>query len=269
MIHTIQNGFLIHRNLKAFKSMKTIVLLCLGFILMGSQFANATVNSIVLGAYGSGNISGVALGNYDTGIASNLYGFGGVSVDANQLTGEYEEIYPDQLQEPVPPPVASVKLGLDMSVDNTLRILASSKILDTSMIASVRNDHSGTVSFSISKDASVVATFTGTANSNLTIRDNFSVLIWSSGDGTTPFDLTSGLYNVTYTVSSNFSPFIGFSASEDFDLFLAFTPAADPTPPPNPTPPPGPEAVPEPVSLMVWSLGGVAAIATRRRERTR
>jgi hypothetical protein len=245
--------------------MKQLYWFGLVMLALGSQFASGSVASIVLGASGSGAISGFALGNYDLGGTSNLYGFGSTSVDENLLVGEYEDQYPDQLQDPTPPVVASLKLGLDISTPNTLRILANSKILDTSTIASIRNDHSGTVSFSITKDASVVANFTGTSSASLTIRDTFSDLVWTSGDGTTPFELTSGVYNVDYTLSSNFSPFSGSSLTEDFNLFLAFTPAADPPPPPGPNPPPGPEVVPEPVSILVWSLGGFATILSRRK----
>jgi hypothetical protein len=245
--------------------MKQFLWFGLIMVLLAGQPAVATVNSIVLGASASGTISGIALGNYDIGGSSNLYGFGSVSVDENLLFNEYEDFYPDPLQEPVQPVVGSLKIGLDMSVDNTLRIIANSQVLDTAAITTVRNDHSGLVSFSISKDASVVATFTGTASASLTIRDNFSALVWSSGDGTDPFDLTAGLYNIDYSLSSNFSPFIGFSLIEDFDLLLAFTPATEPPPPPGPNPPPGPEAVPEPVSVLVWGLGGIATILAKRR----
>jgi hypothetical protein len=235
--------------------MRSILWLTLALFVLSGHVALAAVSSIVIGASGSGTIDGLYLGNYQTSGTPNLYGFGAPSVDKDALISDYEEIYPDQFfSDPAPPPPASVSLGLDMSVDNALKITASSKLLDTSSIASLRNDHAGLVQFSISKDASVVANFTGSVSVILTIRDNFSNVLWTSGDGTAPFSMTSGAYKANYSLAAEFGSGTTL-LSELFELNLVFTPAADPDPPPTPNPPPGPETVPEPTSLMAWAAG--------------
>lgn len=243
--------------------MKNILWLALAATIVSGPIAKAAVTSIVIGASASGTIDGIYLGNYQSPGVSEFYGFGAPSVDENALTSDYEEIYPDQLFDPAPPPLASVGLGLDMSVDNALKITASSKLLDTNSIGDLRNDHAGVVEFSISKDASAVANFTGTSSSLLTILDNFDSVLWTSGDGTTPFSVTTGVYRAEYSLAAEFGGEKSL-LDELFELNLVFTPSADPPSPPGPNPPPGPEAVPEPTSILAW-IGGLGLIRARLR----
>jgi hypothetical protein len=245
-----------------------ILLLALATIVLGEQVARAAVISIVIGASGAGTIDGLYFGNYQDSGGSNLYGFGAPSVDKDALVSDYEELYPDPLlgdpSLPSLPPMASIGVGLDMSLDNSLKIVASSKLLDTSSIASGRNDHAGVVEFSLSKDASVVANFTGSSSALVTIRDNFANVLWTSGDGTVAFSVTSGAYWAEYSLSAEFGPGT-FLTNESLELNLAFTPAVDPTPPTDPNPPPGPEVVPEPTSVLTWAAGlGVMHLGFRR-----
>jgi hypothetical protein len=231
--------------------MRQFVWFIYAWLILGLASVEASVISIVKGAEGSGAVN-LAFGDYviqDGLNSSNPYGYAAVSVDENFLTHSYEDFYPEQLSGLSGPVVASMNVELDMSVADTLKIFAGSKILDTNALIGARNNHRGIVTFGILEDADVVVHFNGTSTASAVLRDPFGT-IWTNGNGTNTFSLSIGTYSLEYSMYTEFEPMSSAILDENLELLFSFTPAGLPGASP-PSPPPGSDQVPEPSSCVI------------------
>ena len=241
---------------------RLLMLLSVAWMFLAVGQVHAGVTKVLFGATGEGAID-LAFGSFQPNDGSNQshkYGYGSVSVDEFFKSQEYEDFYPDQLFPENGPALGSMKLGLDISTDNLLKVLANSFILDSNSTAGTINRHAGKVSFSILEDSEVVASYVGGASVSVVLRSPFGD-VWSQ-NSSNAFSIAKGSYWLDYLMASEVDSQDAGKLGQGFDLSLAFTPAGLPPSNPPQDPPPSGE-VPEPATCMI--VGGLLLVHLRKR----